>query len=530
MNAPHTPLAVMAPRALRHAPPHPVALTGLRAAGDREATAPPRLVERRDADFVEGLLADLQDPARHAALKSPLGARLFQPVQRVFNCLVMEAFCVLPGQPRIDPKMIDSSGFVLRRVRGAQHLAWLKAGTKVFGWEAVDEDLDPAADRRAAPVSLGHPELDRRTPSWQRTRSGGSARLAASAEPVSEDVQPLFLAPPEVQSGAGRTLLFGTLRIAPGELAEMPQPAPAFGTDDGELDLLKADLSPFLQAGGPYQIPLAHRSLAAAELSAADRVALAGFMGLLQQLNNEFGAFGETPAAQSLRQALAPLRVERDGLESDAWSFFVQAKAALVDAVDGARVLMPERLRTVSTAQAKTIFDATLACLRQQYAQVLPAPGRFDAPGRGPEPQFVVRAFVRLKPEHPGCATRLVWSAPSAPFTIAPWFESSGAAVPVIPMPDLFDKAQLAKVRPSVAFALPPKLAALLRDNKAEDLMEGKGDEGDGLGLGWICSFSLPIITLCAFIVLNIFLQLLALIFFWLPFLKICLPIPKAKD
>ena len=30
--------------------------------------------------------------------------------------------------------------------------------------------------------------------------------------------------------------------------------------------------------------------------------------------------------------------------------------------------------------------------------------------------------------------------------------------------------------------------------------------------------------------VLNIFLQLLNLVFFWLPSLKICVPIPKAKD
>lgn len=530
MNAPHTPLAVMAPRALRHVAPHPVALTGLRSADDRGTAASPRIVERRDADFIEGLLADLQDPARHADLVSPAGQRLFQPVQRVFNCVVLEAFCELPGQPRIDPKKIDSSGFVLRRVSGTRHLAWLKAGTQVFGWEAVDEDLDPAADRRTPDVRLGHPVLDRRTPAWQRVKSGGSTRLAASSDPVGEDVQPLFVAPPEVNAGAGRTLLFGTLRIAPGELAEMAQAAPAFGTDAQEIALLKADLSPFLQAGGPYQIPLTGRSLSAAALSDADREALSGFMGLLQQLNNEFAAFGNTAAAVTLQQALAPLRVERSGQLSSAWNFFVQAKAALVDALDGAQVTMPERLRAVTTAQADAIFEATLKCLQQQYAQVLPAPGRFDAPGRGPEPQFVVRAFVRLKPEQPGCATRLVWSEPSAPFTIAPWFESSGAAPPVIPMPDLFDKAQLAKVKPSVAFALPPKLAALLKNNKAEDLAEGKGDEGNGLGLGWICSFSLPIITLCAFIVLNIFLQLLALIFFWLPFLKICLPIPKAKE
>ena len=76
---------------------------------------------------------------------------------------------------------------------------------------------------------------------------------------------------------------------------------------------------------------------------------------------------------------------------------------------------------------------------------------------------------------------------------------------------------------------MPPKLAQLLR-GLPEDLMEGKGDGGSGIGLGWICSFSLPIITLCAFICLNIFLSLFNLIFSWMAFLKICIPIPKAKD
>ena len=122
-----------------------------------------------------------------------------------------------------------------------------------------------------------------------------------------------------------------------------------------------------------------------------------------------------------------------------------------------------------------------------------------------------------------------MWSDYSEPFNIAPWFESSGAAVPVIPLPDLMDRAQLARVRPTVAFALPPKLAALLRTDP-KDLRDGKGSGRNGLGLGWICSFSLPIITLCAFIVLNIFLQLFNLIFWWLPMLKICIPIPKAKE
>ena len=85
----------------------------------------------------------------------------------------------------------------------------------------------------------------------------------------------------------------------------------------------------------------------------------------------------------------------------------------------------------------------------------------------------------------------------------------------------------LKALKPNVAFQMPAKLAGLLRGD-AKKLAEGEGTPLD-LKVDWICSFSIPIITLCAFIVLNIFLQLLNLIFWWLPFLKICIPVPKGK-
>ena len=45
-----------------------------------------------------------------------------------------------------------------------------------------------------------------------------------------------------------------------------------------------------------------------------------------------------------------------------------------------------------------------------------------------------------------------------------------------------------------------------------------------------ICSFSLPVITICALLVLMIFISLLNIVFWWLPFLRICFPIAlKAK-
>jgi hypothetical protein len=49
------------------------------------------------------------------------------------------------------------------------------------------------------------------------------------------------------------------------------------------------------------------------------------------------------------------------------------------------------------------------------------------------------------------------------------------------------------------------------------------------IGIAWLCGFNLPIITLCAFIVLNIFLSLFDLIFAWMLFIKLCIPIPRPK-
>jgi hypothetical protein len=40
-----------------------------------------------------------------------------------------------------------------------------------------------------------------------------------------------------------------------------------------------------------------------------------------------------------------------------------------------------------------------------------------------------------------------------------------------------------------------------------------------------MCSFSIPIISICALIVLSIFIGLLNIVFWWMPFLKICFPI-----
>jgi len=66
----------------------------------------------------------------------------------------------------------------------------------------------------------------------------------------------------------------------------------------------------------------------------------------------------------------------------------------------------------------------------------------------------------------------------------------------------------------------------LQKDPKSSVKGEDSAGGGVGLGLMWLCSFNIPIITLCAFIVLNIFLSLFDIFFQWMLFIKICIPIP----
>ena len=161
--------------------------------------------------------------------------------------------------------------------------------------------------------------------------------------------------------------------------------------------------------------------------------------------------------------------------------------------------------------------------MRARFARSAAAGGRFD----DPDGRYLVRCFVRLAPEHPGCPPRIVWSAPSGVFRIKAWYEGSDQP-PVqieLPRPD-----RLRGIRPDVAFKVPPELQRFMDRLNLQGLLDGTSSRSAGIDFGMICSFSIPIITLCAFIVLQIFLVLLNILFFWLPFIRICLPFPKPAD
>ncbi|MFN7937161.1 MAG: hypothetical protein U0R19_27805 [Bryobacteraceae bacterium] len=162
-----------------------------------------------------------------------------------------------------------------------------------------------------------------------------------------------------------------------------------------------------------------------------------------------------------------------------------------------------------------------------------PAPPPFRLPSRSPanaqgNDWFLIRCVM----DHPQCGKRMpsVLSEPSQPFQLASYFDSDAPARSIqVALPVDTTPAELRKFDKNVAFMISDELNRQMgRVKGLKDLMDGKID-GPGLDIGWICSLSIPIITLCAFILLFLMVILLNIVFFWMPFFKICFPLPKLK-
>ena len=489
-----------------------------------------------------------------AALPSSGAPRaLYQPIHRRFNLLLLDTHCDVFGTPRLDPRRIESSGFVVRRWVGpdaskgmpdadalaapAHWQAWKQRDGEALGWaplrDARDFDADPDPMRRPLPRT-GNAQVDAQL----------AARLSQSPAEATNRLYPLS---PEVNEHARRTLLYGLVPAG-----EAQRKATARAVDytvaraPGEArQQFVEHLSPYLRRFGVARaLPNPGGWFDASWLSGAivldaateaptgnTELQRAQFVAFIQQMALEFQIDGERAAP--LRQLLdeVPLRRRRtpvpaagmDPFERIDTSDFVVGCARVVSDDKAPAVRLPELLGPLPSGWLERFTDAALDLLSLRSAEARTLESRFD----DADAHYAIRAFVRVK-QGDGCPPLLVWSEMTPLYRIAPWFASTGAPQARIALPP-FDKASLQAMKPNVAFELPPSLQNLLMKNDPADLLAGGGKKGGELGIGWLCSFSIPIITICAFIALNLILSLLNIFLRWMPFVKICLPIPKQK-
>jgi hypothetical protein len=536
--------------------PHAVALRG---PSSVRPAAPAVLVDIEADDFVTALNHAITSTAWPrfgwpaalpiARLADDAAPRvLFQPVHRRFNVVLADAHCVTFGTPRLALEKIESCGFVVRRWVGpagsdadaranpANWQAWHDAAPgrsgSSPGWhpfataEAFDADPDP--ERRPRPRT-GSADVDARL-------AGLRASLPAEA---SSQLHRLM---PDVVAHTGRTLLWGvvptsdslrTTRPAAVDYTEARAPGPS-------RDSFVDHLSPYLRRVAVRDLPGARGRFDATWLAGVDPVDAAEpdsatnagngdgareqFAAFVRQLAFEFDINGRgLPLRALLDEIAVGYRETILGVVTRTTvgaAAFMSACARVATDEAAPAVDIPDDFGPPPADWLGRFVDAALTVLATRAADARLLEGRFD----DVDALFAIRAFVRVRTT-PGCPPRLVWSDLTPLYRVAPWFASTGSPQARIALPD---RASMAAMKPNVAFDVPPGLQNLLMRNKPEDLLK-RPKAGGELGLGWICSFSIPVITICAFVLLNVILALLNLVFFWLPLVKICLPVPKKR-
>lgn len=492
-------------------------------------------------------------------IKSGQGApqlKLRRPVHRTFHIVAWEAHCAIPAapwaSPAIAPAKIASAGFVLRDVSGAAPAGFEILKGKPQGWALVDPKADPDAVRQVKALSL--------------------VPRAATPSPgyTGEEVFPLH--PLAVTGGATpHTLLYGYLPIGGGDY--LPPAAPAPDTGEVTEDLpwpfgLQGMASPPQTytadqqiIGGTIQPPLVallrvllgrYQLVDPAAWSQAENMKLIAILGAT-------GFYADPPtslAGQALRDWAAANLVPGVTLGSVllGWTTPAPAEgvplATLVNPSAAASLLLaaneafpkgtvplPAAQALPAGAQNLLVLDSTASQLRDalryrlaqataESSSALPA-AKLVA---GPAGRYVVVPFLRtIRPD--GCE-KIFWGQQSDPFSVAAMFDPDASRPTLIEMPDLADARKgLAK---GATFNLPPNLADLMNSLSTtagiKNMWSGSGSAPSaGLGVGFICSFSLPAISICAMLMLSITLSLLNIFLGWMAWVKICLPIPVKK-
>jgi hypothetical protein len=256
----------------------------------------------------------------------------------------------------------------------------------------------------------------------------------------------------------------------------------------------------------------------------------------------------------SLRAALAQIDGWRDELEKVSAAYDRRNPAAgwpnqlfpLADPQHGGPLWGDDDDRAAPVEDLRQQILAALVPLKD-FTGVMPALPLVAQQALAPSGPawFTIRCVF----ERPNCgplAPTLV-SDMSEPFQIAAFFDPDAPARPIrIAMPMDISPGGLRKFAKNTGFVISDMLQCqieklggmslgdlvrsvlpwpLHKDLPADSAACASG----GVSFGMICSLSIPIITICALILLMIIVSLLDIIFRWIPFFILCLPLPGLK-
>jgi hypothetical protein len=518
----------------------------------------PGVLEIRSDDFMEEFLQAMRGASPHTYIQDHLmtpknGAlKLFQPLHGCYYLVTASLVCRQVGLPdrEVKRKQGEATGFVIRRRVDSVEQGWINEGDK-RGWNNVDPKklVDEEEIFPMNPVKV----CTQKTPGLAAYRMNGNCervvyhgylpvgnrdkytatkKYATPANQTNEELFSTYLTEVRIddvsnvedRDGGFRASEFDTRVIGPWieYITPPPPPYPLVPTTEKDRKrrtdaayYIVVDMADFIRRA----LPDVWEALV--KFYDGETNPKAGITGdkliLLNRLLNE----DNQPAwnvvnSNDIGRAMYDVR---DILIDD--SPFLLPVLPENQSIPSSYTLsaLPPLKTLVINALDET--PPTQMKINNEYADLLREQVRV------PKPEDKVLYYIRLIYTYdPECPPHISERSPYIQFSR--FFDSDAPARKMrIEAPLLKD---LRKFKPGVGIEMDKDLRDLL-NRVHKGMKDGEPLEGDGVDweLGMICSFSIQIVFMVALIVMFIFLILLNIVFWWLPFLKICLPIPKPK-
>jgi hypothetical protein len=518
-------------------------------------------VKRLQAKGVR-VIGESSSPSVDAAKK---GVKLYQAAHQRFYLVTACLVCRVLGLPdrKIDAGAQEKATFVIRMLQKGANADLKNPDPKDCTELAL---VNGAWQQAADPETLIDGEEQRPLfPAAFRQDDARRRRLLAGLVPVADRERLLQAAHIAPGSSGGddkfmdpRRMLLRTRVTCPMKtmedsataaytLATTPAPDPSKGLSNADKDSIISRTNDQLQLVSWYVL------LDLAKFFEAN------LDELWQEIKNQGNGHNLLPASKAIWDTLAQTYFGPTTLLSAVWQAY-QAESILDT------VITPYSTQAGGSTSEWPGFAFRFYSASLTGAQQLSPPldrKSFEAsivdalPAQNPHPPMPVRTIsqahansqdpvwfaIRCVLERPNCGslTPPFLSEPTVAFQMAAFFDPDAPARPIrIGMPVDTTPAGLRKFDKNTAFVMSDTLCGQVGKMSSKGLIDLimsvlpfplhkdlDGGSSACAGGGMVCSFSIPIITICALILLIIFVKLLDIVFFWMPFFQICLPLPN---
>ena len=468
--------------------------------------------------------------------------KLYQAAHGHFNLIAASLVCQVPGLPDhgVHPELSEQVAFVLRRADDAGEWAWASQGG-ALSWQLISASARGAVASGEKllpmfPVKYSLSDHPRTlfvglvpTSSVETFNIASTTAPAGSTTPQPSAVSALLDMGFHTRVSEPLAQLIVNAASPPDPLARIA----------GSSALL-LEFASFLNDSFPtsWQAVTRGGSVTAANqtLFAALATTVAGTTVATDTQGQPLA--GPTYVSQIMwLDALTATWAQADWLSGE--SVPVPPNPLAVDLNHPSQPLQPPQ-PTPGIAQIPTICT-TLEKLVHSASPEPPATGSSNVPGP------VLATVPKFDPSHPTeyvirCVYRRpecgpvgdTLSGPTESFQIAPFFDFDAPVRPVtISLPQVQKLSDLRKFQKNVNFLFTKELHAQmdriidLKSTMAGTLNQPQPGSADGLNVRWVCSFSISIVFIVALFLLLMFVIMLNLFFFWLPFFEVCLPVPE---